>query len=109
LEARDSDEIRSEVIRAHRTITDAIAAGDADAGGAHHVVADLVAVGAEHDAALALDGHRSVVEQAIDAVAERTGMSAADVLHLMEQEADDSGQTLLEVAQSMLREESAVA
>jgi len=56
-----------------------------------------------------LDGHRSIVERAIDAVATRTGMSAGDVLQLMEQEADDSGQTLLDVAQSMLVEETATA
>jgi AmiR/NasT family two-component response regulator len=61
------------------------------------------------DDASLLAGHRSIVERAIDAVATRTGMSAGDVLQLMEQEADESGQTLLDVAQSMLVEETVAA
>ena len=43
-----------------------------------------------------------LVDRAIAAVAERSGMSPSDAFRLMEQEADDNGQTLRDVALTML-------
>jgi DNA-binding response OmpR family regulator len=44
----------------------------------------------------------ALIDRAIGAVAERTGLSTSDAFQLMEQEADDNGQTLREVALAML-------
>lgn len=43
-----------------------------------------------------------VVERAIEAVVERAGLTPGAALALMEQEADDTGQTLVDVARAML-------
>jgi DNA-binding response OmpR family regulator len=45
-----------------------------------------------------------IVERAIEAVCERAGLTPDAAMALMEQEADDSGQTLLDVARAMLIE-----
>jgi AmiR/NasT family two-component response regulator len=48
------------------------------------------------------ESDEALIDRAIGAVAERTGLSTSDAFRLMEQEADDNGQTLREVALAML-------
>jgi len=61
------------------------------------VVDDEPVAGEESDEAL--------IDRAIAAVSERTSLSASEALRLMEQEADDNGQSLREVAVAMLGDE----
>jgi DNA-binding NarL/FixJ family response regulator len=61
------------------------------------VVDDELVAGEESDEAL--------IDRAIAAVSERTSLSASEALRLMEQEADDNGQSLREVAVAMLGDE----
>ncbi|HWZ61209.1 MAG TPA: response regulator [Gemmatimonadaceae bacterium] len=52
-----------------------------------------------------VESDESLIDRAIAAVAERSGLSAGDALRLMEQEADDNGQSLREVALAMVQDE----
>jgi AmiR/NasT family two-component response regulator len=51
------------------------------------------------------ESDEALVDRAIAAVAERAGLSPSDALRLMEQEADDNGQSLREVALAMVADE----
>jgi AmiR/NasT family two-component response regulator len=53
------------------------------------------------------ESDESLIDRAVAAVAERAGLSASDALRLMEQEADDNGQSLHDVAVAMLSDEPA--
>jgi AmiR/NasT family two-component response regulator len=50
----------------------------------------------------ATESDEALIDRAIGAVAERTGLSTSDAFRLMEQEADDNAQTLRDVALAML-------
>jgi hypothetical protein len=72
------------------------------------VVAELVDDEALVDLGAALideESDEALVDRAIAAVAERAGLSPSDALRLMEQEADDNGQSLREVALAMVADE----
>jgi DNA-binding response OmpR family regulator len=67
-------------------------------------VADDVMDDVAGDPLTEVEDESLIVERAIEAVCERAGLTPDAAMALMEQEADDSGQTLLDVARAMLVE-----
>jgi len=66
---------------------------------------DLGAAVVEDEPVAGEESDEAVIDRAIAAVSERTGLSASEALRLMEQEADDNGQTLRDVALAMIGDE----
>jgi CheY-like chemotaxis protein len=58
------------------------------------------------DAEAADESDEELIDRAVSAVAGRAGLSTIDALRLMEQEADDNGQSLREVAVAMLADDA---
>jgi DNA-binding NarL/FixJ family response regulator len=66
---------------------------------------DLGAVVVDEEPVAGEESDEALIDRAIAAVSERTSLSASEALRLMEQEADDNGQTLRDVAVAMLGDE----
>jgi AmiR/NasT family two-component response regulator len=66
---------------------------------------DLGAVVVDDEPVAGEESDEALIDRAIAAVSERTSLSPSEALRLMEQEADDNGQSLREVAVAMIGDE----